>query len=133
MLAQVGKSVPKNEWIVFLGWEPHPMNMTLQMEYLSGGDIEFGPNFGGATVRTLARRNYAEECPNVARLFTNLTFDLTYENVGMDKIMNKGESAEDTALAMMIAHPEKVDKWLDGVTTFDGQPGLPAVKAALGE
>ncbi|MGB3642911.1 MAG: choline ABC transporter substrate-binding protein [Mesorhizobium sp.] len=133
MLAQVDKSVPKKEWVVFLGWEPHPMNMTLQMEYLSGGDIEFGPNFGGATVRTIARKDFAAQCPNAARLFSNLVFDLAYENVGMDMIMNKGETAEDAAVAMMAKHPEKVEKWLDGVTTFDGQPGLAAVKTAIGE
>ncbi|MGB3416478.1 MAG: choline ABC transporter substrate-binding protein [Mesorhizobium sp.] len=133
MLAQVDKSVPKKEWVVFLGWEPHPMNMTLQMEYLSGGDIEFGPNFGGATVRTIARKDFAAQCPNAARLFSNLVFDLAYENVGMDMIMNKGETAEDAAVAMMAKHPEKVEKWLDGVTTFDGQPGLAAVKTAIGQ
>jgi len=133
MLAQVDKSVPKKEWVVFLGWEPHPMNMTLQMEYLSGGDIEFGPNFGGATVRTIARKDFAAQCPNAARLFSNLVFDLAYENVGMDMIMNKGETAEDAAVAMMAKHPEKVEKWLDGVTTFDGQPGLGAVETAIGE
>lgn len=133
MLAQVDKSIPKKEWVVFLGWEPHPMNMSLQMEYLAGGDLEFGPNFGGATVRTIARKDFSAECPNAARLFSNLVFDLAYENVGMDMIMNKGETAENAAVAMMAKHPEKVEKWLDGVTTFDGQPGLAAVKTAIGE
>ena len=133
MLAQVDKSIPKKEWVVFLGWEPHPMNMSLQMEYLAGGDLEFGPNFGGATVRTIARKDFSAECPNAARLFSSLVFDLAYENVGMDMIMNKGETAENAAVAMMAKHPEKVEKWLDGVTTFDGQPGLAAVKTAIGE
>jgi glycine betaine/proline transport system substrate-binding protein len=133
MLAQVDKSIPKKEWVVFLGWEPHPMNMSLQMEYLAGGDLEFGPNFGGATVRTIARKDFSAECPNAARLFSNLVFDLAYENVGMDMIMTKGETADNAAVAMMAKYPEKVEKWLDGVTTFDGQPGLAAVKTAIGE
>ena len=30
-----------------LGWAPHPMNVNLKITYLSGGDEEFGPNFGG--------------------------------------------------------------------------------------
>jgi glycine betaine/proline transport system substrate-binding protein len=33
---------------------------------------------------------------------------------------------------MMKDHPEKLDTWLAGVTTFDGSPALPVVQAALG-
>ena len=59
-------------------------------------------------------------------------FDLTYENVGMDLISNKGLSAEDAAKQMIKDHPEKLNSWLAGVTTFDGAPALAAVQAALG-
>lgn len=132
MLTQVARSVPDQKWIVFLGWEPHPMNLNYQMTYLEGGDIEFGPDFGGATVHTLSRRGYAAECPNVARFYSQLVFDIDYENYGMQKIMGEGMAAADAAAAMMRARPELLERWLDGVTTFDGQPGLPAVRAALG-
>jgi glycine betaine/proline transport system substrate-binding protein len=30
------------------------------------------------------------------------------------------------------ANPDVLSKWLDGVTTVDGQPGLDAVKKSLG-
>lgn len=56
MLAQVARAVKKQEPIVFLGWEPHPMNANYQMSYLTGGDDYFGPNLGGATVYTNTRR-----------------------------------------------------------------------------
>jgi glycine betaine/proline transport system substrate-binding protein len=70
MLSQVRKMVPDGEWVVFLGWEPHPMNLDYDLTYLDGGDIEFGPDFGGATVHTLSRKGYAAECPNAAKLFS---------------------------------------------------------------
>jgi glycine betaine/proline transport system substrate-binding protein len=132
MLAQVSRMVPKGEWVVFLGWEPHPMNLDYDLSYLDGGDIEFGPNFGGATVRTISRRGYAAECPNAAKLFSNLSYDLDYENFGMQKIMGEGLSASDAARAMIAADPARLDGWLKDVTTFDGQPGLAVVKTALG-
>jgi hypothetical protein len=31
----------------------------------------------------------------------------------------------------VVSHPELLVSWLDGVTTLDGQPGAPAVKALL--
>ena len=53
----------RNEPIVFLGWEPHPMNTNFKMSYLTGGDDVFGPNFGGATVFTNVRAGYRQRMP----------------------------------------------------------------------
>lgn len=132
MLAQVERSQVKQDWIVFLGWQPHPMNVVNQMTYLADGDVEFGPNFGGATVHTLARKGYAAECPNVGKLFSQLAFTIDFENAGMQKVMGEGMEFPAAAKAMILQHPEMLDAWLKDVTTFDGKPGLIAVKAALG-
>jgi glycine betaine/proline transport system substrate-binding protein len=132
MLTQVANSVADKGWVVFLGWEPHPMNLDYKITYLSGGDVEFGPNFGGATVRTIARKGFSAECSNAAKLFANLAFDLTYENYGMRMILGEGKSADEAAREMIKRNPDKLAKWLAGVSTFDGQPGLPVVKSALG-
>ncbi len=132
MLTQVQRFVSDQKWIVFLGWEPHPMNLNYELTYLSGGDVEYGPDFGGATVYTLSRRGSAGECPNVAKFYSQLVFDLDYENRGMQMIMGDGMAASDATKAMIAARPELLDGWLKDVTTFDGQPGLPVVKAALG-
>jgi glycine betaine/proline transport system substrate-binding protein len=132
MLSQVGRMYPNEEWVVFLGWEPHPMNLDYELTYLEGGDVEFGPNFGGATVHTLSRRGYSADCPNAAKFFSQLVFDLDYENFGMQKIMGEGMSPQDAAKAMIASRPELLEGWLKDITTLDGQPGLPVVKAALG-
>jgi glycine betaine/proline transport system substrate-binding protein len=50
----------------------------------------------------------------------------------MGAILNDGEAPEDAAEAWLKANPGVLETWLDGVTTLDGAPGLPAVKAALG-
>ena len=74
MLSEVERAIRTRAPIVFLGWDPHPMNMRFQMRYLSGGDATFGPNFGGATVFTNTRAGYLAACPNVGRLLKNLKF-----------------------------------------------------------
>ena len=132
MLSQVKRATGRNDWIVFLGWQPHPMNTEMKLQYLSGGDEEFGPDFGGATVRTIVRKGYADQCPNAAKFFSNLTFDIAYENEGMSLMTDKGETAPDAAKAMIAQHPEKLTTWLAGVETLDGKPGLAAVQAELG-
>jgi glycine betaine/proline transport system substrate-binding protein len=130
MLAQVERAEP-DDWIVFLAWAPHPMNVEFDITYLAGGDAYFGPNYGGAEVFTLARTGWAAECPNAAQFFRNLVFSIDMENEMMGLIL-EGEAPDDAAEAWLKDHPDVLGPWLEGVTTFDGQPGLPAVQAALG-
>lgn len=129
MLAQVARAYDKKEPIVFLGWEPHPMNANFDLKYLPGGEDFFG---GEGQVYTVTRKGYAEECPNVGKLLTNLKFSLPMENQIMGEILDKGEDADDATMAWMKANPDVLATWLDGVTTKDGEPGLPAVKAEFG-
>ncbi|WP_247869187.1 choline ABC transporter substrate-binding protein [Ahrensia sp. 13_GOM-1096m] len=132
MLAQVERASKKDEPIVFLGWEPHPMNANFEMGYLEGGDDFFGPNFGGATVHTNTRAGYVAECPNVGKLLQNLEFTLAMENEIMGAILNDGEEASDAATAWLKANPSALDGWLEGVTTKDGGDAMAAVKTSLG-
>ena len=132
MLAQVARATRGEDPIVFLGWEPHPMNANFELTYLSGGDDWFGPNYGGATVYTNVRAGYLEECPNVGQLLENLKFTLEMENQIMGAILDEGQGPEAAARSWLEEHPEVLETWLDGVTTFEGEPGLPAVKEDLG-
>lgn len=132
MLAQVARADRKGEPVVFLGWEPHPMNANFQMSYLTGGDDWFGPNLGGAQVFTNTRQGYASECPNVGKLLGNLEFTLAMENEIMGAILNDGTDPADAASAWLKANPTVLNAWLDGVTTKDGGDALAAARAALG-
>nr|WP_245884320.1 choline ABC transporter substrate-binding protein [Hartmannibacter diazotrophicus] len=132
MLAQVSRATRKKDAIVFLGWEPHPMNANYDMKYLAGGDDVFGPDFGGATVYTNVRTGYTADCPNAGKFISNLTFTLPVENVVMGYILDGGMEPEKAAEKWLKDNPDALGPWLDGVTTFDGKPGLDAVKASLG-
>lgn len=131
MLGQVERAVKRKKWIVFLGWEPHPMNTDFQMAYLSGGDDYFGPNYGGAIVQTVARKGFISECPNVGRFIKNLTFTLKMENEIMKLIISQGMTHEKAAKHWLKKNPNALDNWLKGVTTINGIPALPIVKQYL--
>lgn len=133
MLSQVQRAERRGKWVAFLGWEPHPMNSRFRMKYLSGGDDVFGPNLGGATIYTNVRKGYVQECANVGTLLTNLVFNLDTENQLMDAVLNDNQKPDAAAKTWLKANPEALAAWLDGVTTFDGQPGLNAVKTALAQ
>lgn len=131
MLAQVARNSSSDKPIVFLGWEPHPMNANFDMTYLSGGDDFFGPNFGGAVVDTNTRKGFSAECPNVGTFLQNLEFSLAMENEIMAAILDDGEDADDAAKVWLKANPSAYAGWLNGVTTKDGGDAAAAVAAAL--
>ncbi|TPW31279.1 choline ABC transporter substrate-binding protein [Pararhizobium mangrovi] len=132
MLSQVKRASNADKPIVFLGWEPHPMNTNYDLTYLSGGDDVFGPNYGGATVYTNTRAGYVSKCANVGTLLKNLQFSLKMENQIMGSILDDNMDGQKAAQAWLKKNPSVLDEWLKGVTTVDGKPALPAVKKALG-
>ena len=132
MLAQVKRSAQRDEGVVFLGWEPHPMNANVDMAYLSGGDEVFGPDYGGATVYTNTRAGYVDECPNVGQFLQNLKFSLKMENEIMGAILDDGKEPSEAATDWLKANPDVLDAWLEGVATHDGGDAMAAVKAELG-
>ena len=128
MLSQAKKSIGDNEWIVFLGWTPHPVMGEMAITYLDGmGDT----GFGAATVHTNIRAGYAAECPNVGKFLANQKFSLSMENQIMDAIL-KGTDAGDAASEWLKANPDAAGPWVEGVTTFDGGDAKAAVEAAIG-
>ncbi len=131
MLAEVANKDSENKPIVFLGWEPHPMNANFKMTYLTGGDDYFGPNFGGATVYTNTRAGYVAECPNQGKLLENLVFSLPMENEIMGAILNDGTDPRAAAKTWLAAHPDAWKPWLAGVTAKDGSDAVAAVEAVL--
>ncbi|MGV4794860.1 choline ABC transporter substrate-binding protein [Rhizobium sp. F40D2] len=133
MLAQVARAEKAGKPVVFLGWEPHPMNTNFKLTYLTGGDDVFGPDFGGAKVYTNVRAGYLDECPNVGTMLKNLTFSLDMENQIMGKILDDGKEPEAAASEWLKANPSALEPWLAGVKTRDGKgDALAAAKTGLG-
>lgn len=131
VLSQVKRAVKRKEHIVFLAWEPHPMNSNFELSYLTGGDKYFGANFGGATIQTVSRKGYQAQCPNVGKLLNNLTFTLQMENQMMGYILDDAMEPAKAAQKWLSNNPAVLAPWLKGVKTIDGKEGLAAVKQHL--
>ncbi len=130
MLAEVERAGRTHSPIVFLAWDPHPMNMRFDIRYLTGGDAVFGPNFGGANVFTNTRAGYSNECPNIGRLLRNLKFTPRGESQIMASMLDKHETPEAAARSWLQANPRIVASWLAGVYTIDGRPALDAIRVS---
>lgn len=131
MLVQVQRAVRQKKPVVFLGWAPHPMNTQFDITYLDGGDGVFGPDHGAAKVFTVVTPDYETRCPNMGRLLNNLQFDVELESQLMEKVLEK-QDPQVVARNWLKANPAILERWLDGVTTFNGEDGLSAVRRHIG-
>lgn len=131
MLVQVQRAIRKKEPVVFLGWAPHPMNSQYDLTYLGGGDDVFGPDYGAAKVFTVVPPDYMDRCANVGKLLQNLQFTVPIESELMEMALER-DDPQTVAKSWIKANPAILEQWLAGVTTFDGQDGVAAVKKFVG-
>jgi glycine betaine/proline transport system substrate-binding protein len=132
MLTQVKRSTQRDEWVVFLGWAPHPMNLNIDMKYLTGGEDFFGPDQGGATVYTIATTGYADKCANVGRFLKQYTYSVEEQSRAGGYVINEDMGTLEAGVKLIKENPQLLDRWLEGVKTADGsQDALPVVKQAL--
>ena len=109
------------------------MNTKFKIDYLSGGDDVFGPNYGGATVYTNERAGFAQGLPEPRQAAsTTSSSPCPWRTRSWARSCSTSEEPDKAATDWLKANPAVLDAWLAGVTTFDGQPGLPAVKKSLG-
>ena len=104
------------------------MNVQYAMNYLKGGEKYFGAS---GSVNTLTRKGYAQQCPNVGKLLSNLTFTQEMENDIMDQVLSKEASNAEAIKTWLRANPWVIEAWLKGVNTRDGGDGQQAIVAAL--
>ncbi|MDR9749916.1 choline ABC transporter substrate-binding protein [Pseudomonas sp. SZMC_28357] len=120
MLAQVRRAETRKTAIVFFGWTPHPMNVSMDMDYLTGSEDALGPDEGAATVWTVTQPDYAQRCPNVQKLLTQLTFTTAGESQMMVAIL-AGQQPDAVARQWLKDHPEDRRRWTDGVQNFNAK------------
>ena len=106
MLAQVGRATRRDEPVVFLGWEPHPMNANFDLTYLEGrATTSSAPISAARRCRPTCARATWEACENVGRFLGNLVFSLEMENEIMGAILDDGQEPEAAADGVAARQP----------------------------
>lgn len=105
--------------MVFLSWEPHPINLELNIHYLSGAeDI---PGFGEAVVYTVGSADYLNRCYNVNRFLKNIKFSIAMENEMMRRILENKENPKSVGRDLIRSNINLLKDWLVGVKDFNGR------------
>lgn len=133
LLSQLGHDIRSRKMVAFLAWEPHIVNTRFPINYLKGGDAWFGPDSGSATVATVTRQGYRDQCPNAARLLTQLKFSVELENEMIRLNVEQRMDMDSAARSILAKNPKLLATWLANVRTLSGEDGLTTVRKALGQ
>ncbi|WP_219415664.1 ABC transporter substrate-binding protein [Pseudonocardia nigra] len=129
MLAEVSRRVARDEPVVFLAWSPHWMTTEFDLHFLEDPE-EVWP--GAGQVRSVTRSELAETDANLARFIAQIRFDTTSASDFIRAIDKDRKPAEAVALEWMRAHPDRLEEWLEGVTSVSGEPAADVVLARVG-
>lgn len=128
MLAQVKQAIDRKDWIVFLGWEPHSMNVIWDIKYLKAvGEPKIAET--RSDVLTVANPRLVENEPEATKFFSQYEVPKNVVSAWILDYKDKDIPAEEISEKWIAANIELVAKWLDGVQTLDGKPAIEAVKA----
>ncbi|WP_110686839.1 ABC transporter substrate-binding protein [Salinicola aestuarinus] len=128
MLAYADQKIDAEEWVTFVGWEPHWMNVNYDLYYLKDSD-ESGVADILSTVWTLVPGSLERDDPNLYRFLSQFTVDIEDQNDWVYQYSHEERPAEAVASEWIRAHGDTVATWLDGVTSTDGAPAIDAVRA----
>ena len=130
MLSQVKKAAKNKDWIVFLGWEPHWMNIAWDLAYPEDPERIWGDPEASHVV-TATRAGLEKDSPNLARFLKQFVIQPDWQSEWIMGYTYEENPPEDVAIEWIKANPDKVAGWLEGVKTLDGGDGLEAVKSGF--
>jgi glycine betaine/proline transport system substrate-binding protein len=131
MLSQVGRAIHRQQWIVFLGWQPHWMNIKYHINYLKAvGKPTIAQT--KSNVLTVVNPELVKKYPNVARFLRQLVVKNKQQSQWVYRYSLKKRKAADVASQWIGDHLDTVAQWLKGVKTRNGKSAIAAVRAKYG-
>ena len=129
MMIAVSSAIKRNEWVVWLGWSPHWMNLAFDIKYLEDPLEAWGSE--PEIVKTVARAGLDQDQPNVYKFFTQFKVTPEIQNAWIDKYSREKQKPEDVAVEWIRNNMGIVDQWVYGVTSVDGQRARDVIREAM--
>lgn len=120
MLSQVRKAAKNEDWIVFLGWKPHWMNIEWDLKYLKDPE-RIWPEPGKEVVWTLSRVGLDEDMPEVYQFLKQFKVTPAWQSNWIYEYTYEENPPEEIAETWIKNHLDAVDLWVYGVETVDGE------------
>src|SRR5699024_4820522 len=103
MLSEAQRAFDRDEWIAFLGWKPHWMNIVMDLCYLDDPEAIWG---GSSSVHTVANPDYIEAHPQLNKFLENMIIPAAVQSDWIYTFGYEEVSLEQTAADWIRANEE---------------------------
>lgn len=128
MLAQAQRKVDQHEWVAFLGWRPHWMNVVLDLKYLKDPKKIWGDSY---LIRMIANKEFLQSNPEIAQFLEQFEVTADTQSAWIYKYSFQNIDKAKVAQQWIANHMDTVKSWLQGVEATNGQPAAKAVSQAF--
>ena len=126
VVTEAEQAIEDEEWIVFPGWQPHWMNVVLDIEYLEDPKNAWGE--GSSEIENLAHPTLEERAPNLHQVLENFQIQSEYQSHWIFEYDQEDREMEEVASDWIENNMDVVADWLEGAVAADGSPALEAVE-----
>ncbi|ADL13748.1 ABC transporter substrate-binding protein [Acetohalobium arabaticum] len=131
MMAQVKRSVRREEWIVFIGWQPHWMNYILDIKYLKDPKgLWVSPE---SWVDTITRTGFKEDHPEVNKFLKQFKVDVEANDKWIYEVGKNSRDSKEVAREWITENMDVVKGWLEGVKAQNGKKAAEVLEEKLTE
>ncbi len=128
MLSQAGRRIRAHQWVAFLGWKPHWMNIVYSLKYLEDPENIWG---GKSVVYSIANKEFLEKNPNIAKFLKQFVVASKTQSEWIYQYSFKKTDKSVVAKSWIAHHKAEVNAWLEGVKAVDGRPAAEVVDKAF--
>ncbi len=131
MMIAVSSAFKKNEWVCWLGWSPHWMNLAYEIKYLNDPEGVWGTE--PEVVKTLTWTGFDKENPEAAGFLSQLHVTPEIQGFWIDQYSRQKKDPQKVAEDWIKNNLGVVDQWVYGVKAADGSRGRDAIRKAIGQ
>jgi glycine betaine/proline transport system substrate-binding protein len=118
MTAALKTAIDNEEWIVVTGWTPHWKFAAFDLKYLEDPKGVFG---GEEKIHTIARQGLEADHPEAYQVLDNFNWTPDDMNSVMLDIAQNDMVETEAAQKWIDNNRDKVDAWIDGVGSVEGE------------
>ncbi|MBM7624084.1 ABC transporter substrate-binding protein [Sporohalobacter salinus] len=126
MIANMKRSVKKENWIVTLAWKPHWMNYVMDIKYLK--DPKNVWVNAESRVNTITRVGFKQDHPQVHKFLTQFKVTNDMSNKWIYYIGYKDQEPEKAAQKWVENNLNIIKSWLNGVKAKNGKDAFKVLK-----
>jgi len=128
-VAEAESAMEDEEWIVFPGWQPHWMNVILDLKYLEDPEGIWGE--AESDIQTLTGVDLSEEAPNLYRFAENFEITSADQSEWIFEYDREGREMENIAAEWIGENLDIVTDWFEGMEAKTGEPAKEVIREAF--